>query len=126
MIIVLLRAVGGFLLVAHGLVHLLYLVDDVPEFSLERSWVVPVAASRPVAYGLMTATILASVVLGLAVWGVPVIRTIWPLATVAAAATSLALLVAFWHNRLLFGVAINLALLAVVVLRPEWTQQLGA
>lgn len=126
MTIVLLRAVAGILLIAHGLVHLLYLVDDVPEFTLDRSWIVPAAASRPVAYVLMASTILASIVLGLAVWGVPLIDTLWPVAAVAAAATSLALLVAFWHNRLVFGVTINLALLAVVVLRPEWTQHLGA
>lgn len=126
MTIVLLRAVAGILLIAHGLVHLLYLVEDVPEFTLERSWIVPGAAARPVAYVLMVATITASLVLGLAVWGVPVIQTLWPVATVAAAATSLALLGAFWHNRLVFGVIINLALLAVVVLRPEWTERLGA
>ena len=43
----LLRIVIGVLLIAHGLVHLLYLTDEVPEFSLERSWLVPESARRP-------------------------------------------------------------------------------
>lgn len=122
---VLLRGVAGLLLIAHGLVHLLYLVDDVPEFSLEGSWVVPAGAARPIAALLMAVTVVASVVLGLAVWGVPVVRAVWPLATVVAAGSSLVLLVAFWSNRLVVGVAIDLAMLAVVVLRPAWTDGLA-
>jgi hypothetical protein len=52
----LIRIVIGFLLVAHGLVHLLYLTPDVPKFSLDRSWLVPETASGPVAMVLMWAT----------------------------------------------------------------------
>ena len=123
--VALLRIVAGILLIAHGLVHLLYLVDDTPEFHLDNSWLVPEAASRPVAITLMTATIVASVLLGLAVWGVPWLSSLWAVFTVAAAVTSLALLVAFWDYHLVFGIALNLALIAVVVLRPAWTQQIG-
>lgn len=121
----LLRVVAGFLLVAHGLVHLLYLVDDVPEFRLDNSWVVPQSSSRLVGIALMAATIVASVLLGLAVWGAPWLSSMWPVLTMAAAVTSLVLLVAFWDNHLVFGVAINLALISLVVLRPEWTQQIS-
>lgn len=121
----LLRITSGFLLIAHGLVHLLYLVDDVPEFRLDGSWAVPHDASRPVGVALMAATIASSALLGLAVWGVPGLSGAWPVLAVAAAVTSLALLVAFWDNRLVLGVAINVALIAVVVVRPEWTQQIG-
>ena len=35
---VLVRVAAGVLLLAHGLVHLLYLADDVPEFPMDRSW----------------------------------------------------------------------------------------
>lgn len=121
----LLRIVVGILLIAHGLVHLLYLVDDVPEFRLDDSWVVPHGVARPVGVALTAATIVASVLLGFAVWGVPGLSGVWPALTVAAAATSLVLLAAFWDNRLVFGVAINVALIALVVMRPEWTQQIG-
>jgi hypothetical protein len=67
----LLRIVIGVLLIAHGLVHLLYLTDEVPEFSLERSRLVPESASRRVAMVLMWATVAAFALLGLAVWSVP-------------------------------------------------------
>lgn len=44
--IVLIRVVAGGLLLAHGLVHLLYLAPDVPEFSIRESWLVPPDARR--------------------------------------------------------------------------------
>jgi len=50
--IVLVRVVAGVLLLAHGLVHLLYLAQDVPEFSIEESWLVPESARPRVALAL--------------------------------------------------------------------------
>jgi hypothetical protein len=58
--IVVIRIVTGVLVLAHGLVHLLYLASDVPEFSLNRSWLVPEVARRPLAVGLMAATLPSS------------------------------------------------------------------
>lgn len=121
----LLRIVIGFLLIAHGLVHLLYLTDDVPEFSLESSWLIPESASRPVALVLMWATIAAFTLLGLAVWGVPGLTNIWPALAIVGSALSLLLLVSFWSWSLVFGVLINLAIIAVAVIRPEWTDRIG-
>lgn len=121
----LLRIVVGFLLIAHGLVHLLYLIDDVPEFSLENSWLLPGSASRPVALVLMWSTIAAFTLLGLAVWGVPGLTSIWPALAIIGSALSLLLLVAFWSWSLVFGVLINLAVIAIAVLRPEWTDRIG-
>src|SRR5664279_431529 len=66
--IVLIRVVAGGLLLAHGLVHLLYLAPDVPEFSIQESWLVPPDARRAVALTLIAATIAAFVVLALAIW----------------------------------------------------------
>lgn len=47
------RIVAGLLLIAHGLVHLLYLVsepdDESYPFTLRDSWLVPESARRPVA-----------------------------------------------------------------------------
>lgn len=121
----LLRGVIGFLLIAHGLVHLLYLTDDVPEFSLEGSWLVPDQASRTVAMMLMWSTIAAFTLLGLAVWGVPGPTDIWPALAIIGSALSLMLLIAFWSWSLVFGVLIDLALIAVAVMRPEWTDRIG-
>ena len=117
-----LRIAVGLLLVAHGLVHLLYVAPDVP-FSLERSWLVPPSARRPVAFALMGATILAFTLVALALWGVPGLAEAWPILTIIAAGLSTALLVAYWSVQLVFGVAIDLALIAAAVVRPDWVTE---
>jgi hypothetical protein len=121
----LLRIVIGFLLIAHGLVHLLYVTDDVSEFSLEGSWLIPDSTSRPVALVLMWSTIVAFALLGLAVWGVPGLTSIWPALAIVGSSLSLLLLVAFWSWSLVFGVLINVAIIAIAVVRPEWTDRIG-
>jgi len=120
------RTVTGVLLVAHGLVHLLYLVPAVAEFSFDRSWLVPEAARRPVGLVLMAATVPAFALLALAVWGVPRLSAAWPALTVVAGLLSAVLLVVFWHNHLVFGLAIDVTLVVVAVTRPHWAQQLIA
>ena len=119
------RIVVGVLLIAHGLVHLLYLAPDTP-FSLEKSWIVPEGSRRPVAYALMAATILAFLLVALALWGVPGLSTVWPVVTVVAAALSLVLLVAYWNTQLVFGVAIDLALISAAIIRPDWVERFVA
>jgi hypothetical protein len=118
------RVVTGVLLLAHGLVHLLYLAPDVPEFSLDQSWLLPEAARRPLGLGLLVATVAAFALLALAVWGVPGLSAAWPAVTVAASVLSAVLLVVFWDLRLVFGLAIDVALLTIAVTRPDWAEQL--
>ena len=118
----LVRIAAGVLLLAHGLVHLLYLADDVPEFSLDRSWLAPDAARRPLAFGLVATTIAAFAILALAVWGVPG-SPAWPAVTVAACMLSMVLLILFWNTWLVFGIGIDIALLAVAVIRPDWVER---
>lgn len=120
-----LRIVIGLLLIAHGLVHLLYLTDDVQEFSLEDSWIVPDSAGRSVGLLLIWATVVAFFLVGLAVWGVPGLSSIWPALAIGGSLLSLALMVAFWSWSLIFGVLIDVALIAIAVIRPEWTDQIG-
>ena len=124
----LIRIVVGVILVAHGLVHLLYLTSEADDarypFTLEQSWL-PDAARRPVAYLLLGATVAAFALLGLALWGVPGLAGVWAPLAITAAAVSLALLIAFWDTRLLAGVAIDLALVAVAVTQPGWTDRIA-
>ena len=123
----LIRVVVGVILVAHGLVHLLYLTLDAQDpsypFTLERS-VLPEAARRPVAYLLLGASVAAFALLGLAISGLPILADVWAPLAIAAASASLALLIAFWDTRLLTGVAIDLVLVVIAVSRPEWTDRL--
>lgn len=118
------RIVAGILLMAHGLVHLLYLAPDVPEFSLDRSAVVPQSARGPVGLGLVLATVAAYALLALAVWGVPGLTGAWPGLAIAAALLSGALLLSFWNTWLLLGLTIDAVVLVVAVTRPSWVEQL--
>ena len=120
----LVRIVCGGLLIAHGLVHLLYVVDDVGEFTLEDSWLIPEAWQRSIGIALMWTTVVAFGLLGLAVWGVPGLVSIWPIVAVVASLLSLVLLVAFWSWSLVFGVVIDVAVIGVAVLQPAWTERL--
>lgn len=122
--VVAVRVVVGVLLLAHGLVHLLYLATDVPEFSIEQSWVLPPAWRRPVAAVLLTATTGAFIALALAVWGLPGLRALWPGLTITAAGVSAVLLVMFWNHRLVLGVVIDAVLVVVAVTLPSWAQAL--
>ena len=68
------RIVVGILLIAHALVHLLWFAphkDAVWPFRLDRSGLVPEKARRPVGIALIALVVVAFVLLGLAVWGVP-------------------------------------------------------
>jgi len=109
---------------AHGIVHLLYLVPGVSEFSLDRSWLVLEAARRPLGLGMTAAAVFAFVLLALAVWGVPGLSAGWPALTVVACLLSAVLLVVFWNTSLVFGLAIDVALVVVAVTRPHWAQPL--
>ena len=122
--IIIVRIVTGILLLAHGLVHLLYLAPDVPEFSLARSWLVPEAARRPLGLGMTAGAVAAFALLALAVWGVPGLSAAWPALTVVACLLSAVLLAVFWNTWLVFGLAIDIALVVVAVTRPHWSQQL--
>lgn len=119
---IVLRGLVGLLLVAHGLVHLLYLATDVPEFSAEKSWLVPKAWRRPVAGTLMGATVVGFALLGLAVWGVPGLGEVWPAVATAASGASALLIVAFFHPRLLLGLVIDTGIVAVALTQPGWTE----
>jgi hypothetical protein len=120
---VLVRIAAGALLMAHGLVHLLYLAD-LPEFSMDRSRLVPPAARRPVGLGLVAATIAAFALLALAVWGLPGLSGMWPGFMAVASLLSMILLLLFWNTWLIVGFAIDVGLLAVAVIRPDWVERL--
>ena len=125
---VLVRIVLGLLLVAHGLVHLLWFApsdDPAWPFRLDRSWLLPPATRTPVAVGLIALVVAAFALLGLAVWGVPGLTSMWPGLAIGAAVASLVVLVLFWDRRLLWGVAIDVALIVVALWLPAWTDRLG-
>ena len=124
----LVRVVLGVVLVAHGLVHLLWFApndDPAWPFRVDRSWLLPEAIRRPVAVVLIALVVAGFALLGLAVWGVPGLAPIWPALAVGAALASLATLLLYFDRQLLWGVAIDVALIVVALWRPAWTDRLG-
>ena len=113
-------ATGAFL-IAHGLVHLLYLapkVDD-PQFPFvpERSWFaaavhLEVGAARAVFSSIAVVTALAYAVAGL---GVVLDAGWWPALAVAGSAASLTVLLLGFHPWLVFGVAIDVGIVALAL-----------
>ena len=77
------------------------------------------------ALALIAATIAAFAVLTLAVWGVPGLSMAWPILAIIASTLSLALLIAFWDTRVVLGVIIDAALIALAVTQPAWTQEIA-
>ena len=125
---VVVRIVLGVLLAAHGLVHLLWLVpsgDPAWPFRIDRSPLMPESGRKPVAVALIGLVVVGFVLLGLAVWGVPGLSSIWPVLAIGAAVASLALLVLFWDRQLLLGVAIDVCVIVVALWHPAWTERLG-
>jgi hypothetical protein len=123
-VVIAVRVVAGVLLLAHGLVHLLYLAPDVPHFCIDRSWLLPAPARRPVARVLMAATVAGFALVALTVWGVPGLSAVWPALTIGACLLSMALLAGFWDTMLVIGIVIDVALMVIAVTRPEWADRL--
>jgi hypothetical protein len=124
----LVRIVLGVILVAHGLVHLLWLAprdDPAWPFRLDRSWLVPESARKPIAVVLIALILVGFALLGFAVWGVPGLTSIWPVLAVVAAAASLVGLTLFWDRQLVWGATIDVALIVVALWHPAWTDRLG-
>lgn len=121
--LVIARILAGVLVLAHGLVHLLYLAPDVPEFSLNRSWLVGEGARRPVALALIVGTVVSFTILALAIWGTPGLSTSWRAFAVMASLLSAVLLITFWNARLAFGLALDVTLIGIAATRPHWAQQ---
>ena len=123
---VVIRIVVGVLILAHGLVHLLYMARDVPEFS-SGVFVAGSRVSTPTGRAGSHGDHRGRVRAGRArTMGVPGLSGIWPALTIAAASLSLVLLVAFWSSWLILGVAIDIALIAIAAIRPGWVQHIVA
>ena len=118
------RIILGVLLIAHGLVHLLWFApndDSRWPFRLDRSWLMSEGTRKPVAVALVALIVAGFSLLGFAVWGAPGLVSIWPGLAIAAAAVSLAALVLYWDRQLVLGAVIDVAIIVVALWRPSWT-----
>jgi hypothetical protein len=116
------RFVIGLFLIAHGLVHLLYLAPrpkDDPSYPFvpEDRWLPRLLGLEPgtakaIAAALAVATAIVFLVAGIAVIAD---ATIAGPAAIVGAGLSLVLLLAFFHPWLSIGVAIDVAIIVTVV-----------
>jgi hypothetical protein len=115
------RAVAGVFLIAHGLVHLLYLLprpenDPTYPFVPETRWFsgavgLEAGAAKTTAAALSIGVALVFLISGIAVFAN---ADIWAAAAAVGSLLSLTLLVLFYHPWLSIGVVIDIAILADV------------
>ncbi|HEX6207033.1 MAG TPA: hypothetical protein VF058_01615 [Actinomycetota bacterium] len=119
------RVILGLFLIAHGLVHVLYVVPEPAQkagglewpFHLDRSWALPGLGEGTVrAIGLL---LMIATIAGFALAGIAVLANLgwWTGASIAAAAASTALLGLYFHPLLVLGLAINVFVLSVAGFR---------
>lgn len=122
------RIIVGVLLLAHGLVHLLYLVKepDDPKWPFRMdSWALPASIERNTAIALMSVVAIGFGLLALGVWGTPGLATIWPVLAIGASVVSIVLLALYWDRQLVFGVLISALIVVIAIARPDWATPIG-
>jgi hypothetical protein len=123
------RIVLGLFLMGHALIHLGYLSPVPPRtaggpewpFEMSKSWLVTnVGLSadliRPIGPVLVAITVVVLLAAGLATLRVVVPHEWWQALVLTGAVASLITLALFFHPWLLFGVAIDAALLYLVLI----------
>lgn len=112
----------GIFLIAHGLVHLSYLMPkpDDPNYPFDfgRGWFASFAGSlaKPVGMLLVCAVTLAFTLGGLGVLGVSALENLADLFLIGGSVLSLLVLVLYWHKWLVLGIIINIAIIWGVLL----------
>jgi hypothetical protein len=128
---------GGFV-VAHGLIHMLFVVPAPATtaggaewpFDMARSWLVTgpgldVNLVRVMGVALIGIVVVGFVLAGLATVGIIVPSGWWRVLVIGSAAASIVLLALFFNPQLILGLAID-ALLLWVVLDAVWTPTAAA
>ena len=117
-----LRVVVGLFLIAHGLVHLLYFApppEDDPRYPFvpEDRWFAKALGLRPSAAKAVVGTLAVVSALAFVVSGIALFASaeLWQPAAVVGSAVSLVLFVLFFHRWLVFGIAIDVAIIGSVL-----------
>jgi hypothetical protein len=115
------RVLFGLLLLAHGAIHLAWLVpapaDPKWPFLWRSPWL-PHASEeklRDVGTALITLMFLAFFVAALGVWGVPFLAGAWGAIAVVGCALSLIVISLLWHPWFVVGPTVDLLIAAAVL-----------
>jgi hypothetical protein len=124
------RYLFALFLVAHGLVHALWVVRVPSEasgkpwpFTLSTSPILsPLGASesvlRPLGIALMGVAIAAFALSALGAAGVPILVSAWPAITLFASVVSIVLTILFWNPQ--FPVALLIDVMLIVTILGDW------
>jgi uncharacterized membrane protein YphA (DoxX/SURF4 family) len=116
------RVLAALFLIAHGLVHLLYLAprpegDPNYPFVPEERWFAAAVGLAPSAAKAIAGTLAVASTIALMIAGVALLANaeLWKPAAVIGSVVSLVLMLLFLHPWLVFGIAIDAAIIASVV-----------
>jgi hypothetical protein len=115
------RIALGVFLIAHGLIHILWVIpapdDEKWPFSITESTVLvraPESALKAIGWiGVVIAT-TTFVLAGIGVLGVPGLVATWSLFAVAGALASLLMIGLFWNKSFVVGLAIDVVILLAI------------
>jgi hypothetical protein len=117
-----LRVVAGLFLIAHGLVHLLYVgprPEDDPNYPFvpEGRWSARALGLGPSAAKAVAGTLAVPCAIAFAISGIALLAdaALWEPAAVVGSVISLVLMLLFFHPWLVLGIGIDVAIIASVV-----------
>lgn len=116
------RILAGLFLIAHGLVHLLYLAprpEDDPNYPFvpEGRWFARALGLAPSTAKAVAGALAVACMVMLVISGIALLAgaALWEPTAVLGAAISLVLMVLFFHPWLVFGIAIDVAIIGSVL-----------
>ena len=113
----------GILLIAHGLVHILYSVpapDEKWPFDLNHSWLLTrlgfgEGVLRRLGTVLWIAAMAGFVLGGLGIFGVPLLKDMWRPVVAASSTVSFLLIGLFWHRHFVFALLMDVGIFIAIV-----------
>lgn len=112
------KIIAALFLFFHGLIHLGFVTPapDDPKypFRTDQSWLLG-ASGKSVAIAIASLVVIGYALTALAAFGVPGLKEIWKPLLLGSTVASLILLGLWWHNWLILGVLIDLAIIAGVL-----------
>lgn len=128
------RTIAATLFIVHAIAHAGLAAAPIPSepsskpgaffTSPSRSWLLTglkLSDETIRAIGLVLAalSIAGFLLAGLGALKVPFLLSVWPQIVMVSAVISLFLLVAFWHSWIVLGMIIDVAILAVLLIKPD-------
>ncbi len=129
-----LRTIAAIVFIAHAIAHAGLAAAPIPSepaskpgaffTSLSRSWLLSSLnlsekTVRAVGISMVALSVVGFLLAGFGALKVPFLLSAWPQIAMVSAVISLVLLVAFWHPWIVLGLILDVAILVVLLVRPD-------